>query len=167
MIYLLVKYLSDFLEAHHLGFLRVFTFVQFQAPFAVCLSFLICVVCGPRFIAWLRRQKIGDRPEFDQADVNQLMSGKAGTPTMGGIIIITAIVATTLLLADLHNFYVQMALVCLVWLGAVGATDDWLKLTADRRGGGRQGLTSLEKILFQIGLGVILSYFTFSYGRQL
>jgi phospho-N-acetylmuramoyl-pentapeptide-transferase len=167
MIYLLVKNFADFLEAHHLGFLRVFTFVQFQAPVAVCLSFFICIMFGPRTIGWLRKQKIGDRPEFDQAEVNQMMRKKEGTPTMGGNIIIAAISITTLLLAELHNNYVQMALVCLVWLGAVGAADDWLKLTAKRRDGGRQGLTSLEKILFQIGLGVILSYFTYDYGRQL
>jgi phospho-N-acetylmuramoyl-pentapeptide-transferase len=168
MIYWFVKTFADFLEAHGLGFLRVFTFVQFQAPVAVCLSFFICIFTGPRFIGWLRYQKIGDRPEFDQADVNRLMAGKKDTPTMGGLMIITAIAVTTLLLADVrYNFYVQMALVCLVWLGAVGATDDWLKLTAARRGGGRQGLTSIEKIAFQIGLGVILSYFTFHYGRQL
>jgi len=93
------------------------------------------------------------------------MEGKKGTPTMGGTLIITAIAATTLLLANLKNFYVDMALVCVVWLGAVGATDDWLKLTAARRGSGsRQGLTSLEKLLFQIGLGVILAVFTYRYG---
>ena len=61
------------------------------------------------------------------------MAGKKGTPTMGGVLIIAAIAVTTLLLADLGNFYVRMALICLVWLGAVGATDDWLKLTAGRR----------------------------------
>src|SRR3982751_142629 len=116
MIYWFVKYFADFLEVHGLGFLRVFTFVQFQAPIAVCLSFFICIFTGPRFIAWLRYQKIGDRPQFDQDEVNRLMAGKRDTPTMGGIMIITAIVITTLLLADLHNFYVQMALVCLVWL---------------------------------------------------
>src|SRR5438552_1711934 len=86
---------------------------------------------------------------------------------MGGLIIIAAITITTLLLADLRNFYVQMALVCLLWLGAVGAADDWLKLTIGRREGNRQGLTSLEKILFQIGLGVILSYFTWHHGQNI
>lgn len=129
------------------------------------LSFLIVLLLGPHVIHWLRKKKIGDRPEFDQADINQMMNSKTGTPTMGGLLIITSIAASTLLLADLHNFYVRMALVCLLWLGGVGAVDDWLKLTAARRQGGRQGLTSLEKLLFQIGLGVILSYFTYDYGR--
>jgi phospho-N-acetylmuramoyl-pentapeptide-transferase len=59
-----------------------------------------------------------------------------------------------------------MALLCLIWLGGVGATDDWLKLTAGRRSGSRQGLTSLEKLLFQIGLAVVLGVFTYNYGKN-
>src|SRR3954452_15974728 len=124
------------------------------------------LVAGPRVIAWLRKQKIGDQPDFDQAQMNERMKSKAGTPTMGGILIIASIAITTLLIADLHNFYVRMALICLIWLGAVGATDDWLKLTAGRRSGSRQGLTSLEKLLFQIGLSVLLAYFTYHYGGE-
>ncbi len=76
MIYLLVKNSQQWLDAHGLGFLRVFTFVTFQATVAVMLGFLIVWLAGPRVIAWLRRQKIGDRPEFDQADVNRMMEGK-------------------------------------------------------------------------------------------
>lgn len=167
MLYLLIQRLHDWLEAHHLGFLRVFTAVEFEATAAIVISFAICILMGPSVIAWLRRQKIGDSPEFDQADINKMMAGKKGTPTMGGLLIITAIFVTTILLADLSNFYVRMALVCVVWLGAVGATDDWLKLTAAHRSGSRQGLTSLEKLLFQIGLGVVLSYFTYKYGQRL
>ncbi|HEX3357189.1 MAG TPA: phospho-N-acetylmuramoyl-pentapeptide-transferase [Tepidisphaeraceae bacterium] len=167
MLYLLIKHLSDFLESHHLGFLRVFTFITFQTIVAVPISFLIVLFCGPRVIAWLRKQKIGDNPDFDQEQMNEKMKGKAGTPTMGGILIILAIVATTILIADLKNFYVLMALICLIWLGAVGAADDWLKLTAKRRGGGRQGLTGLEKLLFQIGLSVVLCVFTYDHGQLL
>jgi len=83
---------------------------------------------------------------------------------MGGLLIIASIFTTALLLADISNFYVRMGMLCLVWLGGVGATDDWLKLTAARRGGSRQGLNSGEKLLFQLGLGVLLAYFTFYYG---
>jgi phospho-N-acetylmuramoyl-pentapeptide-transferase len=165
LLYLLIKNLQQWLEAHDLGFLRVFTFVTFQATVAVMLSFFICVLAGPWVIRWLRRQKIGDRPEFDQEEINRLMEGKRGVPTMGGLLIIASIAITTLLLADLSNFYVQMGLVCLLWLGTVGAADDWLKLTAGRRSGSRQGLTTLEKLLFQIGLGLVLCYFTYRYGE--
>jgi phospho-N-acetylmuramoyl-pentapeptide-transferase len=163
MLYWLVDHYRNWLEAHDLGFLRVFRFVAFQVTSAILLSFLIVIVLGPRVIDWLRRQKIGDLPQFDQAEVDKLMSGKKGTPTMGGLLIITSIFTTSVLLANLRDFYVLMAMLCLVWLGAVGATDDWLKLTAGRRSGSRQGLTSLEKLLFQIGLGVVLAYFTFNY----
>src|SRR5687768_6507933 len=127
MIYLLVKNSLPWLETHGLGFLRVFTFVTFQATVSILLSFLLCLAFGPRVIEWLRRQKIGDRPDFDQKEMNAAMGHKTGTPTMGGILIIGSIAVTTLLLANLKNFYVLMALVCLIWLGAVGATDDWLK----------------------------------------
>src|SRR5688500_9030986 len=167
MFFYIAKQLETWLEDHQLGFLRVFRFVTFQSTVAILLGFLFVVLLGPRVIEWLRRQKIGARPEFDQADVNALMAGKKDTPTMGGILIIFSIAITTLLVADLQNFYVRMALVCLIWLGGVGAVDDWLKLTAARRGGSRQGLTGLEKLLFQIGLAVILSVFTYNYGRNL
>lgn len=167
MIYFLVQHTQDWLDAHSLGFLRVFRAVTFQSTISLVLSFLICICFGSRVIAWLRRQKIGDLATFDQADIDKLMEGKKGTPTMGGVLIIAAIAITTLLIADLHNFYVRMALICLIWLGAVGATDDWLKLTAGRRSGSRQGLTSLEKLLFQVGLSVLLAVFTYHYGGEL
>src|SRR4051794_13783758 len=167
MLYLLIKHLSDFLESKHLGFLRVFTFITFQTIVAVPLSFLIVLLSGPRVIAWLRKQKIGDVPDFDQAQMNERMKGKSGTPTMGGVLIISAIVITTLLMADLKNYYVLMALICLLWLGMVGVADDWLKLTAKRRGGGRQGPTQPEEILFQIALTVILSAFSYNHRHNL
>ncbi len=134
MIYLLVKLHYAWLESHHFGFLRVFNDVTFQSTAAVILSFALVTALGPGVIRWLRRQKIGDEANFDQAQMDQMMLGKKGTPTMGGILIIFAIALTTLMLADLSNFYVGMGLICLVWLGVVGAMDDWLKLTVHRRG---------------------------------
>jgi len=167
MFFYLVNRFLPWLEENNLGFLRVFKFVTFHSTVAILLGFWLVVLLGPRVIEWLRRQKIGDRPEFDQEELNAIMEGKKGTPTMGGVLIIFSIGLTTALVADLGNFYVLMALVCLIWLGGVGAVDDWLKLTAARRGGSRQGLSSLEKLLFQVGLAVILSYFTYNYGRNI
>ncbi len=166
MIYLLVKWFYTWFDDHNMGFLRLFRAPTFQTAAAILLSFMICILLGPRVIAWLRSRKIGDITKFDQAQIDELMKTKKGTPTMGGILINAAIAASTLLLADISNFYVQMAMVCLGWLCIVGMADDWLKLTAAQRGTGRQGLTSLEKLLFQIGLGVLLSYFTFHYGQE-
>jgi phospho-N-acetylmuramoyl-pentapeptide-transferase len=167
MIYLLVDNYRTQLEAAGLGFLRVFTFVTFQATVSILLSFLLVILLGPRVIAWLRHMKLGDLPSFGQAEVDSAMSGKKGTPTMGGMLIIFAIGLTTLLLADLHNFYIVMGMVCLLGLGAIGASDDWLKLTAGRRSGSRQGLTSLEKLLGQVGLSLVLGYFTYRHGRDI
>jgi phospho-N-acetylmuramoyl-pentapeptide-transferase len=167
MIYLLVKALlsSNWRLIHHLEFLRVFTFITFQAPVAVAVSFFTVLLTGRSTIAWLYKHHIGDDPNFDQAEVNKIMAPKRGTPTMGGLLIIASIAATTLLLADLRNFYVQMALICLIWLGGVGGADDWLKATAGRRANSRQGMTTLEKLLFQVGLAVVLSLFTYWHGQ--
>jgi phospho-N-acetylmuramoyl-pentapeptide-transferase len=177
MLYLFVRNHRLWLEGHRLGFLRLFEDVTFQTTMATLLAWVIVLAMGSRTIAWLRKQKIGDNPTLDppaapQADL--LKKGKHNVPTMGGILIIGAIAITVLLLADLSNFYVRMALVCLLWLGAVGAADDWLKLTVRRRelaaGTGqplsRQGLTSLEKLLFQIGLAIVLGVFTYGYGQN-
>lgn len=167
MFYWLIKPNLADLDAAGLGFLRLFTFVEFQAVAAVLLSFACVLAAGGPTIRWLRRMKIGDRPDFDQADINQQMAHKKDTPTMGGILIIAAIVVSVLLLADLGNFHVQMGLIALLGLGMIGAGDDWLKLTAARRGSGRQGLHSGEKLLFQFGLAILLSYFTWQYGQQI
>jgi phospho-N-acetylmuramoyl-pentapeptide-transferase len=128
MLYVLIKHLREtgWLDARGLDPLRVFTFVTFQTTVAVLMSFLIVLLFGSRVIEWLRKQKIGDAADFDQDLLNEMMKGKKGTPTMGGVLIIGAIALTTLVLADLRNFYVLMALVCLIWLGADGAADDWL-----------------------------------------
>ena len=167
MFYLLVKYLQPWLDEAELGFLRVFTFPTFQSAAAVLVSFLLVMLAGPSTIRWLRKQKIGDLANFDQEAFNQTMLSKKGTPTMGGVLIIAAILFATLLLADLQNFYVQMALICLVWLGVVGAVDDWLKLTVARREGKRDGLGRGEKLLFQFGLAIILCFFTWNHGHEL
>src|SRR4051812_34900480 len=145
MLYWLIKSNLRWLEDHHLGSLRVFTFVTFQAVVSIVTSFCLSIALGPKLITWLRRHKLGDISRFDQADMDKLMESKHGTPTMGGLLIIGAITITTLLLADLHNFYVQMGLVCLLGLGMIGAGDDWLKLTAGRRNNSRQGLQGPEK----------------------
>src|ERR1700722_17161766 len=79
MIYLLVKLHYAWLESHHFGFLRVFNDVTFQSTAAVILSFALVTALGPSVIRWLRRQKIGDEANFDQAQMDQMMLGKKGT----------------------------------------------------------------------------------------
>src|SRR5688572_27243393 len=167
MLPYLIDLLLPWLERHRMGFLRVLGDAPFRAMLCIVLSFLFCLIFGPRFINWLTRQKIGDNPNFDEAAMNDIMANKKNTPTMGGVLIIASIVTSTLLLADLRNFYVLMALLCVLYLGALGAIDDWLKLTKHRRGNSkdRQGLSSKHKFLLQLVLGVLLGVFTYLHGK--
>ncbi len=168
MIYLLVKHLQEAIDSSTLlGPLGVFRWVEFRAILAIVLSFLIVVLFAKRTIRWLVKQKIGDNPSFDHKDLDQLMKQKANTPTMGGILIVFAIFATIILLADLYNFYIRLAMVCLGWLFILGLADDWLKLTtARRKPGSRHGLYSGEKLLLQLGLAVILGLFIHHWGNN-
>jgi len=138
----------------------------FRGTCAILLGFLIVWLLGPRVIRELVRRKIGDRPEFDHTDLNKIAKDKKNTPTMGGILIMVAIFICVILLADLTNYYVFMGLFCILWLGILGGIDDWLKLTVDSRSGTRDGLKMYEKLLFQIGLGVLLGIFIFRFGQQ-
>ncbi|MDY7109509.1 MAG: phospho-N-acetylmuramoyl-pentapeptide-transferase [Planctomycetota bacterium] len=136
--------------------------VEFRAFFAVVFSFALVLIFGKRTIRWLLKQKIGDSAEFNHADLNQLMTSKAATPTMGGLLVVASILATSLLFADLRNRYVWLAMIVLLWLAALGGVDDWLKLTTARRNpGSRTGLYAWEKLLFQLGLGLVVGFFLF------
>lgn len=137
----------------------------FRGVCAALFCGLFIILLAPAVIRQLVRLKIGDRPEFDHASLNELMKQKSNVPTMGGVIILAGSILSILLFADITNFYVQMGLFCLVWLGALGAADDWLKLTRHRRGSTRDGLKSWEKLLFQIALGVLLGAYIYHYGE--
>ena len=134
---------------------------------AAILSFLVVLILGPRTIRFLIKRKLGDRPEFDHADLNALSRHKSKTPTMGGVLMVVAIFASTIVFAGLGNGYVRMALLALVWLGALGGVDDWLKLRYSAGTGSRDGLRMWEKLVFQIGLAVLLAVYTRAYGRYL
>jgi len=133
---------------------------------AAVLSFLIVMILAPRLIRFLIRRRIGDLPEFDHADLNQLTRHKSMTPTMGGILIVVAILVSVLVFANVRNMYVSMGLMALLWLGGLGAADDWIKLRYSAGKGSRDGLKTWEKILFQIGLAVLLSIYMYRYGRE-
>jgi phospho-N-acetylmuramoyl-pentapeptide-transferase len=131
----------------------------FRATIAALLAFGIVWALGPRVIRQLIKLKIGDRPEFDHATLNELTKDKRNTPTMGGVLIVAAVAISILLLANIRNFYVTLALFCLGWLALLGGVDDWLKLTAHRRSGSRDGLRLWEKLVFQVALGALLVVF--------
>ncbi len=133
---------------------------------AAVVSFAVVMLLAPRVIRFLIRRKLGDRPEFDHADLNELTRHKSNTPTMGGGLIALAIMASTILFANLGNGYIRMGLLALVWLGGLGAVDDWLKLRYSAGAGSRDGLKMWEKILFQVGLAVMLSIFIYNFGAE-
>lgn len=114
----------------------------------------------------LVKLKTGGVVDYGHDALNEITRDKANTPTMGGVLIVGAIAVSVLLLADLTNYYVQMGMFCLLWLTILGGVDDWLKLTEGKRLGSRQGLKSYEKLLFQLGLGVLLGMFVFREGTR-
>ncbi len=168
----MLYWLYQWIAAHHwISWIQsegLFTGVVFRAAAAIMCGFLLVLLSGNRVIRWLMKQKVGDRPEFYNATLNELTKHKGNTPTMGGILILGSVLLTTLLLADVRNFYVEAALFCMVYLGVLGAVDDWLKLTAARRTpGSREGLYPWEKLIFQIGLGVLLAVFIYRHPERM
>ena len=168
MLYLLVRELEAWLSRQGLyRYVRVIDQLEFRALFAAILAFFIVLLLGKPTIAWLARKKIGDAGLTDAALLENVTKSKANVPTMGGVLIVGAIAGTTLLLADVGVFYVLMGLLVLLWLAALGAADDWLKLTAaTRQSKSRQGLFAWEKLIFQLGLGVLVGYFAYRHGTS-
>ena len=164
MIYHLLWWLRDIL--HGIGF-YAYLDVLFRATLAALTSLTIAVLIAPRVIRWLMRMKIGDRPEFHHAALNELMRDRANTPTMGGIIILTAVLAGTLLWARLDNPFIRKAIFIVVWFGGIGAVDDWLKLTSQTHQRSRDGLKPWEKLVFQFGGAVLVAIFLYSDFRLL
>jgi len=159
MIYHLLWYLRD-VFTHRFGF-YAYQNVMFRSVSAILTSLLIALLIGPKIIRWLMRKKIGDRPEFHHATLNELTKEKANTPTMGGLIIIFASLASTLLWADLWNPVVQKGIFLVIWFGALGGVDDWLKLTASARHRSRNGLHPWEKLIFQVAGAVLIASFLY------
>jgi phospho-N-acetylmuramoyl-pentapeptide-transferase len=141
--------------------------ILFRSAMAILCGFVTVLLSGGQVIRWLMRQKVGDMPEFYNATLNELTKNKKNTPTMGGIMIIGAILVTVFLFANIGNFYVRMAMFCMVYLAILGGVDDWLKLTQGRRTpGSREGLYAWEKMVFQVSLGVLLALFIYRHGAS-
>jgi phospho-N-acetylmuramoyl-pentapeptide-transferase len=145
--------------------MRSFEGVLLRTVGAGVVSFLLVMIWAPGTIRFLIRQRLGDRVQFDNADLDRLTMHKSNTPTMGGILIVAAIFISVIAFADVSNMYIRMALFALLWLGALGGIDDWIKLRHSAGKGSRDGLKAWEKILFQIGLAVLLSIYMWSHGR--
>ena len=160
MLYHLYKWLEQ--EGIHIPGMRLFDFITFRVLVGVMLSLFITAFYGKKLIKFLQKRQIGESIR-DEGLAGQ--ESKRGTPTMGGIIIVFAIIIPTLLLANLTNVYVQMMLISTVWMGAIGFIDDYLKLRgkkiAKQKGevyqkSGNDGLAGKFKILGQVGLGILV-----------
>jgi phospho-N-acetylmuramoyl-pentapeptide-transferase len=181
MLYLLLNSLRNWLEdVNAYWAFRVLEQLQFRALAGAALAFFAVLFAGGPVIRWLRRKKIGDTGLTDAEALRAAATSKANTPTMGGLLVVGAIVGAVLLLADLRNFYVKLGLVVALWLAALGGVDDWLKLTSSAKRAAaaaqaaaegkppppasRQGLRAWEKLVFQLGLGLLVGYFMYTYG---
>ena len=140
----------------------LFRFISFRVMLAMILSLVITTVYGKKLIRFLQKKQLGETVrDLGLAGEQQ----KKGTPTMGGIIIILAIVIPTLLLANLDKVYIRLMVLCTVWLGAIGFIDDYLKLKAKRiakekgidyKKTDADGLAGRFKIFGQVMLGIIV-----------
>ncbi len=146
MFYYLFEYLENTYQLPGAG---VFQYISFRAALAVITSLLVSMVFGGRIINLIRKQQIGE-------EVRSLgLAGedaKRGTPTMGGLIILAAILIPTLLFAKLDNIYVIIMLISTLWLGTIGFLDDYIKVFKKDK----EGLAGRFKILGQVGLGLIV-----------
>ncbi len=150
--------------------LEIFKYISSRSCLAAFTAFLISIFFGHWFIKRLQTLKVGeDTSKTDSEELKRLHYDKKNTPTMGGIIVIIAILVSTLFWCDIYNGYVLLLLFTLVWFGALGFIDDYIKLTQKNAA----GLSDVSKLLFQSALGLILGlilYFhfnKFTWGTQL
>ncbi|VXB50899.1 Phospho-N-acetylmuramoyl-pentapeptide-transferase [Flavobacterium sp. 9R] len=146
MLYYLFEYLNKTLDVPGTG---VFQYITFRSALAFMLSLLLSTIYGKRIIGFLRRQQVGETVrELGLAGQNE----KAGTPTMGGLIIIFATLVPVLLFARLQNIYIVLLIVTTLWMGTIGFVDDYIKIFKKDK----QGLKGIFKVFGQVGLGLIV-----------
>jgi len=146
MLYYLFEYLDSAYDIPGTG---VFQYISFRAAMAVLTSLLISLVFGSKLIDLLHRKQVGETVR-DLGLEGQKQ--KQGTPTMGGLIIIGAILIPTLLFAELNNIYVLLMLFTTVFLGAIGFLDDYIKVFRKNK----KGLAGKFKVVGQVGVGIVV-----------
>jgi len=145
----MLYYLFEYFDKSNMPGAGLFQFISFRAAIALILSLIISIVFGKKFINKLSKQQIGETVRDLGLD-GQIE--KSGTPTMGGLMILAAILIPTLLLAKLHNIYVMTMLIATVWLGLIGFIDDYIKVFRKNK----QGLAGKFKVIGQVGVGIIV-----------
>jgi len=134
-----------------LGALNVFRYITFRSAYAAITALLLCFVLGPPMIEWLRHVKLGQKVREEGP---QSHHSKAGTPTMGGLLIVTAIVVPSILWGNFHSRSMWIAIFAVVWLGAIGFLDDYLRVVK----GFPKGLLGRYKLAGQIVLGAVIAF---------
>jgi len=127
---------------------NLFRYITFRSAYAVVTALVISMIFGPMIINWLKNRQI---KEVIRREGPKTHYAKEGTPSMGGLIILLAIIVPTLLWADLSNRFIQLTLLVTVWLGAIGFMDDYFKIVRKQSA----GLVARKKLLAQVALGVV------------
>ena len=130
--------------------INLMNYISFRAMLAAVISLCVSLVCGRRIIRWLQARQIGETIR-DLGLQGQME--KKGTPTMGGVIIILSIMTSALLVCDLGNIYTILLLVTTLWCGALGFTDDYIKVFKHNK----EGLSEKKKLIAQFGLGLLIA----------
>lgn len=146
----MLYYLFHYLEQFNFPGARMFGYVSFRSLMAIMLSLIISAIFGEYFINLLKRKQISETQR--DVSIDPFNVGKVGVPTMGGIIIIVAILIPCLLLGKLHNIYMILMLITTIWLGSLGFMDDYIKVFRKDK----EGLHGKFKIIGQVGLGLIV-----------
>lgn len=145
----MLYYLFNYLKTQNFSGSGMFQFITFRVTMALLLSLVISLLLGKRIVKYLQRKQIGETiRDLGLAGENS----KKGTPTMGGLIILSAILIPTLLFAQVKTVYIWLMLLCTVWLGLIGFLDDYIKVFKKNK----EGLAGKFKVLGQIGLGIII-----------
>jgi len=148
MLYILLYPLHDLFSAFNL-----FRYLTFRSAMAAITAFLISIIFGPILIRKLKELKVGEKiKKGDSQRLDEMHHSKQDTPTMGGILVLGAIVISTLLWADIFNKYILVALLATLWLGVTGFIDDYLKQVKAKP----KGLPAITKLTSQIVLGLIM-----------
>jgi len=145
----MLYYLFDYLDSLNFPGAGLFHYISFRAGLALIFSLVISIIIGKKIINKLRQQQIGETVR-DLGLAGQIE--KTGTPTMGGIIILAAILIPVILFAKLHNIYVITMILATIWLGLIGFLDDYIKVFKKNK----EGLKGTFKIIGQIGVGLIV-----------
>ncbi len=145
----MLYYLFNFLDKLDVPGAGLFDYISFRAALALITSLIVSIFFGKKIIGLLQKQQIGETVR-DLGLAGQVE--KSGTPTMGGIIILGAILIPTLLFAKLHNIYVITMILATIWLGLIGFLDDYIKVFRKNK----QGLAGNAKIVGQIGVGILV-----------